>query len=268
MLRVAAVGYLNARPLTCGLDDEARFEMSHGRPADAAEALVDGRADLALVPAITLLKGDFLTVPGLGIAADGPVDSVFLYRTREGEAEGTFRLSLDPASRTSQVLARIVLEDFLGVDTSRIVAREHEPATALKAKGEFDAVLVIGDQAMDLEVSDEWERVDLAACWREHTGLPFVFAVWGARPDLLDEAPWITERLDRALAEAEADLDGFARREAPRHGVDPDVSVAYLRNRIIFRLGEREHAGLDEFLRRARLRRTPTTADGDTACST
>ena len=187
--------------------------MSHVRPADAAAALVEGRADLALVPAITLLRGDYLTIPGLGIAADGPVDSVFLYRHREAAEAGAFKLSLDPASRTSQVLARIVLEDFLGVDASRLIAEEHDPASALES-GEYDAVLVIGDRAMELEASDVWERIDLAACWREHTGLPFVFAVWGARRDLLVEAPWIEERLHDALAEAESDLEAFARREA------------------------------------------------------
>lgn len=268
MLRVAAVGYLNARPLTAGLDGDERLRVEHVPPAAAAAALVEGRADLALVPAVTLLDGDFVPVPGLGIAARGRVDSVFLYRNRNASAAGPFRLALDPASRSSQALTRIALEDFLAVDAARITSVERDPGEAVSHPQEHDAVLVIGDRAMALDPGSDWERIDLAELWLERTGHPFVFAVWGTKPAVLEANSWLTERLGAALAEAEADLPAFARREAPRHGVDGDVAAEYLESRILFRLGDDERAGLEEFLRRVRLKRAATAVDGDTPCST
>lgn len=268
MLRVAAVGFLNARPLTAGLDGDERLDVVHVPPSEAAAALLEGRAELALVPAVTLLDGDLVPIPGLGIAARGRVDSVFLYRSRGARADGPFRVALDPASRSSQALTRIALEDFLAVAPARIAYTEHDPMAALARPADHDAVLVIGDAAMASDPTDAWERIDLAELWLEQTGLSFVFAVWGTTPAVLEGNPWLPERLETALADAEADIAAFGRGAGPRHGVEGDVAASYLSSRIRYRLGEEDLAGLEEFLRRVRAMRAASEVDGGTACST
>jgi chorismate dehydratase len=45
----------------------------------------------------------------------------------------------------------------------------------------LEAVLLIGDKVVDPRRSGFAYEVDLGGAWRQHTGLPFVFAVWAAR---------------------------------------------------------------------------------------
>ncbi len=51
-LRVAAVGYLNARPLTYGLEREARpsERVEHALPSEVARRIAEDEADVALMP--------------------------------------------------------------------------------------------------------------------------------------------------------------------------------------------------------------------------
>ena len=55
-LRLAAVSFLNARPITYGLEHglgEHRFDLSFDLPSRCAEALAAGDVDLALIPSAT-----------------------------------------------------------------------------------------------------------------------------------------------------------------------------------------------------------------------
>ena len=78
-----------------------------------------------------------------------------------------------------------------------------------------DAVLVIGDRAMSVPDAPFHAVVDLAEAWNAMTGLPFVFALWVARPGVdLGDLP---ETLARCRAEGLAHAEragGRARPEA------------------------------------------------------
>ena len=52
---------------------------------------------------------------------------------------------------------------------------------------EADAILVIGDRAMDLDTHEFCESWDLGEQWLKETGLPFVFAMWVARDGAMPE---------------------------------------------------------------------------------
>ena len=55
MIRVAAVSYLNARPLVEGMAFRPlneRFDVSWATPAECARLLEEEEADLALIPSI------------------------------------------------------------------------------------------------------------------------------------------------------------------------------------------------------------------------
>src|SRR5688500_4671688 len=103
-VRIGAVGYLNARPLTWALDRyPERWQMRYDVPSVCARLLHDGTVDLGLIPSIEYLRSpDYRFVPGVGIGARGPVASVALY-TRVPLSE-VREIALDTSSRTSVAL--------------------------------------------------------------------------------------------------------------------------------------------------------------------
>jgi chorismate dehydratase len=112
-----------------------------------------------------------------------------------------------------------------------------------------DAVLVIGDRAIGSLDTGFCESWDLGERWRTNTGLPFVFAVWAARPgvDLTEIEPALDEARDLGVRQVEQIADEQARLSAwPR-----EMVLAYLRDHLNFSLGPGERRGLDLFFRRA-----------------
>ncbi len=77
-LRAAAVSFLNARPLTAGLAGSPLIDLVLAEPSLCASMLEAGDVDLALLPVGALPGRDWEVVPGIGIGADGPVQTVVL----------------------------------------------------------------------------------------------------------------------------------------------------------------------------------------------
>ena len=86
---------------------------------------------------------------------------------------------------------------------------------------------------------------DLGEEWSRWTGLPFVFALWIARPgvDLRGFDGAFAAARDRGLKR----LAEIARREAPQVGIPEEDCLAYLRDHLEFRLGPRQRRGLERF---------------------
>jgi chorismate dehydratase len=241
LLRLGAVSYLNAEPTVHGLEREPGFRIERDVPSRVAERLHAGEVDLGLVPSIEYAFGRYAIVPGVAIASRGPVRSVCLFH--RVPLERVRKVALDTSSRASAGLARVLLHARLGRDPEYAGM-----APGLEAMlAEADAALLIGDPALDLE--SDVARLDLGEEWSRITGLPFVYAFWAGprgavRPDGV-------ARLQRALAAGLGSLGEIAARQA--HG-DPARAAkyeAYLRDNIVYRLGEAERAGLVEFFRRA-----------------
>lgn len=254
-VRLGFVEYLNARPLVAGLDRDPRFVLSEEPPSRLADALMEGSVDFGLVPVVTLLRAPDLTyVPGLVIGADGDVDSVNLY-LRESSAgpNRPWRVLLDRHSRTSQILSRIHLEEFERMPPEMLRYEEGDPRDVLVhgRRPEIDAVLMIGDQALRHRICPGFRTIDLAGSWTKHTGLPFVFAAWIARKDVLRDHPEVPGALTEALARGEAAIDAIARAAAPGHGVSEEVAIHYLRRRIAYRMTARHEDGMAAFLAKA-----------------
>ena len=179
-IRLGAVSYLNAKPLYFGLCDIAPYvRLTMDVPSQLAEQLAAGELDVALIPSVEYLRGadrGYEIIPGLAIAARGPVRSVKLFGRVPWDKVD--RLALDAGSRTSQVLAQIWLDAAHVVRPSRV---EELPLGVSALESTADAVLVIGDRAMRVPHEPFHEVVDLAEAWHRLTGLPFVFAFWVAR---------------------------------------------------------------------------------------
>src|SRR5688572_19038649 len=80
-IRIGAVGYLNARPLTWALDGHPdRWSIRYDVPSVCSSLLHAGQVDLGLVPSIDYLQDPhYRFVPGVGIGSRGAIASVALY---------------------------------------------------------------------------------------------------------------------------------------------------------------------------------------------
>jgi chorismate dehydratase len=247
-LRVGAVRYLNAKPLYHRLDahaPDALLEMDY--PSALADRLGRGELDVALIPSVEYLRGaasGYRIVPGFAIAARGAVRSVKLFsRVPFGRIE---RLALDEGSRTSQALARVWLAEAHDVRPAVI---EPLPLGVSALESTADAVLVIGDRAMLVPHEPFREVADLGEAWVALTGLPFVFALWVARPGVdLGDLP---EALARCRADGLAHAAELADEHAPKLGLGRAACLEYLTEVLSYDLGDREVAGLGLFARKA-----------------
>jgi len=241
LLRLGAVTYLNAHPLVHGLDAEPGVRLERGVPSQIARRLHAGEVDLGMIPSIEYAFGHYAIVPGIAIGSRGPVRSVSLYHSRP--LEEVRRVALDTSSRTSVALLKVLLRERLGRDPQYIpMAPQLVDMLAVA-----DAALLIGDPALDQEGGVP--RLDVGEEWTGLTGLPFVYAFWAGPPGVV--TPTGVARLRSALAEGLGALASIAAAHA--NGVPGRVAAyeTYLRTNVVYRLGEKEIAGLREFYRRA-----------------
>src|SRR5512138_2543882 len=239
-LRAAAVSFLNAWPLTAGLEGSDRIEMVLAEPSRCAAMLEAGEVDLALVSVGALPGGEFEVVPGIAIGADGPVQTVVL----AGEQSPAIwdEVFLDTASRTSHVLTKLVLDDMGVHPKFTPLPAEEGLARARGTKG----ALVIGDRGFGVRAN---HLIDLGREWNRMTGLPMIFALWAARPGRV--TPEDVQELSRAAQLGLGIRTELAQQFAREKGGDPERYRRYLTQRIRYGLGPYELEGLEAFLEKA-----------------
>lgn len=248
-LRVGVVDFLNSRPLAWGLragHHADRLDALYLPPAEIARRLAAGTLDVGLVPSIEVPRiGGLEVLPDACVAATQEVRSVLLVSRRP--LPEVRRVALDAGSRTSAALTRILAAERWGIAPAYLEAPADVPAMLARA----DAALVIGDPALRVD-RERWRVVDLAAEWQALTGLPFVFAVWAARPAALAAVPDLAARLAASLRFGLDRLDEVIAQAVRDLGLPAGLVRAYLTEALDFELGPRQRAGLDEFWRRAR----------------
>jgi len=175
--RIGAVSYLNTRPLLLGLAHEGfknRIDLVKSYPAKIAQDLLSGQIDIGLVPVAIIPQ---LTHPHIisnyVIGTNGAVASVALFS--QVPIDEIKSIYLDYQSRTSVQLLKILLAQFWKKEVEFLAATE----------GYIDQIsgttagLIIGDRALD-NLNKFPYMYDLGLAWKQHTGLPFVFAAWVA----------------------------------------------------------------------------------------
>jgi len=234
------------------------FDLEFHLPAECADRLSAGLADIGIAPSIEFERQGLELLPGAGIACRGTVRSILLVAKTPLEEVRT--LAVDSSSRTSVALAKIVLERRYGASPALI---PHSPdLEAMLARA--DAALIIGDPALRIDPSRLPHRVvDLGAEWVEMTGLPMVFAVWGLRKGA--PADGLAEAVQASCRFGRERLEEIVRREAPSRGISEALAREYLSHHIVNELGEEEYAGMRLFLRYARESAMLEASGGDPA---
>ena len=229
--RIDSVPFLNAAPLTRGIESELIFAT----PAKLAELLRRDELDAALVSlSEVLLTGRYDILEGVAIASLGEVFSVLLAHKKPlAEIREVF---CDPASLTSVNLLKVLLAE-------RGLRPDFKPLENYQDAPDKDFVLLIGDRAIEFQRAPHTHEIfDLGLAWLELTQLPFVYAVWALRRGVENR------ELRRELKEArQFGLEMLDHIIETRPEFDEDFRRDYFEWHIHFHLGEDEKRGIARF---------------------
>lgn len=250
-LRVAAISFLNPAPLLWNFEHDpvasslrSRYDVRYTLPAQCAAQLASGEADLGLIP-IAALPGlpDVCAVPGCTIASLQAVRSIQLVLRPGVTLQSLRTVAADAASRSSAAYVRVLLGSFY----KNHPTMHTEPADLPAMLHTCDAALLIGDPALlALEHRDAtgsfssctW--IDVATLWKQHTGLPWVAAVWAVRHSALERCKLPAETLVAdLLASRDAGLqhiDDLVCEWTPRLPLPPATIQTYLTRNIHYAL--------------------------------
>jgi chorismate dehydratase len=183
-IRISAVSYTNTKPFLYGInhtDIIKEIDLSLDMPSDCAQKLIDNKVDIGLIPvAATLNLPEWYLISDYCIGAVGAVNSVFIFSNCPIEQVKT--LQLDPQSRSSNNLAKVLLKNYWQLTPEFIVEAKDYGLSA----NEYTAFVQIGDRTFG-KADDYSYAYDLAAEWKTFTGLPFTFAAWIANKPISQE---------------------------------------------------------------------------------
>lgn len=252
---MCAVSYLNTVPLVWGLQHASdaalrnTFDLRFALPSECADQLATGHADIGIVPVIEMARQGLDYFPGTGIACHGPVRSILLISKVPFREIRT--LATDAGSRTSAMLAQVILAERFGV-RPQVFSHRADLAEML---GKADAALLIGDAALRVDPAalafetPHLQALDLGAEWVAMTGLPMVFAVWAGRKQVIRE-PYGQIFLE-SCRYGLAHIDEIVAAEAPARQFSEDLVRRYLTDHIVFELGEKDYEGMRLYIRHA-----------------
>ncbi len=244
-MRIGAVNYLNTKPLVHGLSARLpEAEIVFDLPSRLADRLAAGELDVALVPSIALARHpEWKIVSDACIGCRGPVLSVkVMFRVPPAEVR---TLALDEGSRTSAVLAQILLHQLHGIRPKMTSL----PIGELAIDASADAVLVIGDRAICSDDCSFVEVWDLGDRWCRWSELPFVFAMWVARPGV--DTSKVAAAFCAARDEGCLHLTEIANEQSTAMQLPRELLYEYLHRNLYFRLDKQQRQGLDLFYQQA-----------------
>lgn len=243
--RIAVTAYLNNRayfqhrlPAGC--------ELCALYPREAIKAIAEGQLQAAVVPVagLSALQGQVDLLGDYGIAAAGPVNSVFMFSHLPFERLASqHQIQLTSQSATSINLLALLLRYQLG-ERALPVALPESVNTDL-----MDGELLIGDDALAALQQQAYAHVtDLSERWYQHHQLPFVFARWVVRRDAPSAfraslEAWLATYVQR---ETEYQMQ-VAQHEASAYNLTPKEVFFYLQG-MQTRLDDAAVAGQQKFL--------------------
>jgi len=176
-MKLGRIDYLNCYPFYYHMLNKQQLKgvtLCAGLPSALNIMMGEKRLDLSPVSAAAYadLQDEALLLPDFCISSTGLVKSVVLLSRFPIEELGGKSLGLTSASRTSVVLLKIILKKFYNCEPV------YRTAGVRPGLGDYEAALLIGDDAMTGEADAAPYRYDLGEMWLQHTGRPVVFAVF------------------------------------------------------------------------------------------
>jgi chorismate dehydratase len=235
MLKFAVLPYCNAAPLVHFISEFCpSASLVNKYPREMLDELKSDRVDAALIPTADFLVDENLKMlPGIGICADGPVESVLLQSQKPLKKIRSIRLF--PESRTSNILIRILISQYFGIDHD-IRFTTDKIAT--------DASIIIGDKALRSVKANY--TYDLSDMWNRQTALPFVFAVWAykAGHSLHDKIESILYNTKQKGLDS---ISILSRIHAERLNLNPSYIRHYMTDCLYYNVESREIESMKKF---------------------
>lgn len=250
MIRLGHIDYSNCFPVHAQLIAEtppADVRILTGVPAVLNRALAAGEIDVAPCSSIEFARHaeQYRVLPDFVIGSDGPVQSIRFDTLVAPERLGDSTVFVTDSSATSVVLLRILLQRHWGVEP-RFETFDQTSIDPLEQGA--SAALFIGDVALRRPLDAAPFAADLGQVWKDHTGLPFAFAVWQARRDMPDTD---LVRLDTLLHQSRTwfleHRTALAERYAPQFRLDAQRLLRYW-DSLRYELDGPMRAGLLHFL--------------------
>ena len=243
-IKISAVSYTNTKPFIYGIEHSGlinTIELSLDIPSDCANKLIDGQVDIGLVPVAVIPQ-----VSGANIVADycigsvGEVNSVFIFSKVPVQEIRT--LKLDPQSRTSNNLAKVLLKFHWKKEVEFLVdGKGADHNSVLEENASADAMVLIGDRTFGRK-KDFAYAYDMGQEWMNFTGLPFVYAAWVANKKIPET---FIKEFNDALAYGLAHRAELLK-ALPAH---PDIDLEdYLMHKLDFDLTAQKRQALALFL--------------------
>jgi chorismate dehydratase len=235
MYKFAVLPYTNTAPLAEYIPAvQPGAELIYRHPAFTLNEILRGQVDAGIVPVVDYFNTVGLErVEGIGICSDGDAESVLLQC--KCPLKDVKSISLDPASKTSNLLIKVLLkEHFRRVCDIRFDIDQPNA----------DARVLIGDNA--LCARNEFETYDLSGLWKAMFGLPFVFAVWVYKADHPDKDTLCRITHD-AKVEGMKNIALLSETHASKAGISKERCFHYLTNCIHYNIGENELAAMKLF---------------------
>jgi len=214
--RVGHIQFLNCLPLYHALVKKGLLldiDLYKDTPAQLCERLIAGQLDISPVPSIEFARHaqELLLLPDIAVSSRGPVMSIVLVsKVPLSRLEGC-TVALANNSRTSQVLARLVLEYHYGVKPHYF----ESPPDLAEMFREADAALLIGDDALRIVAAPcPYHVFDIGREWTAMSNHNMVYALWAVRRDFACRHPDAVRHVHRAfqasLQESIVSIDAIA----------------------------------------------------------
>ncbi|WP_256006617.1 menaquinone biosynthetic enzyme MqnA/MqnD family protein [Pedobacter deserti] len=231
-IRISAVSYTNSKPFVYGISRSPiadKIDLSLDIPADCASKLIHDQVDIGLVPIAVLPE-----VPNGQIVSDycigsvGAVNSVFIFS--QVPVKNIQTVKLDPQSRTSNNLAKVLLKFYWKKDVRFLAGDENT-----------DAIVLIGDRTFNSKSAYPYVY-DMGEAWMTFTGLPFVYAAWVANRQI---EPGFLAEFNEALGFGVKNVDQVIAGLPETPGID---LKDYLTNKLDFPLTDKKREAITLFL--------------------
>ena len=240
--RIGTVSYLNAMPLLLPLEKKTLhskydFIIKKAPPARLAKLIHTAEIDVALLSVVEPMKERrHRIIDGMCICSNGPTLSVQIFH--KGDPSQIKTLGLDYESKTSNILAQVILHERYGIRPENVIVRDPNEKTL----DDVDAFVAIGDKTFNLLLNTDMPHIDMGEAWKEITGLPVVYAVWVMAPHFKDRD--IIDVLRRSTTMGLQMLDEVIPRISRTRDLPMDLLTNYFHKNVNYNLGVEEKKGI------------------------
>ena len=250
-VRVGAVPFLNCVPFLHTLAEHPdAWEVIWGPPTELNRRLAAGELDVSISSSFEYAQRPeaYFVHPHLGIGCTGAIRSIALFTRMPLEEFRGEPIAVTTASASARAQLQVLTHTYLNVKATFRNLPEDPALWEQEA-----AVLLIGDDALRARSRPKaaWAHAyDLGELWHRETELPFVYALWIVRAEVVESHRAELEHFFGAISEA---LDAFppaapklaaksaARLEMPQEGIE-----LYWKT-VEYRLNAAHFRGLERF---------------------